>query len=240
VRRALLVVLGVIFFVGCVVARAPAWALFSVVDKQLPPDLHLGVVTGTIWSGKVSSLDYAGFTVSDLRWTLQPLAALGGAPLKLSLQQPLELDAEVGVTTAGELVVKQMTAKGGVEELLETVGFPTMGFDGRVSADLNARFSAAGCQELNGDLVLQSLSGDVAGIETIAPVSAKLSCKPQNILLTVEPGSAANIRGSLNVPMGGMPRGRLTVSPAAGTPLFESLQQFLGLPRNNKDFILQF
>lgn len=239
-RRAVFVLLGVIFFVACVIARAPAWALFSIVEDQIPDDVHLGVVSGTIWSGRISSLDYAGFAVADMSWTLRPLGALSGAPLKLSLQHPLQLDATVGFTTDGELVVKQMTATSGVEDLLDTVGFPTMGFDGLVSADLNARFSAAGCQEIHGDLVLQSLTGDIAGIETIAPVSAKLSCKPRNILLTVEPGSAANIRGSLNVPMGGMPRGRLTVSPAAGTPLFESLQQFLGRPRNNKDFILQF
>lgn len=239
-KRGVLIALGFVFFTGCLLWRAPAWLLVDVAGQQLPEDVQLGTATGSLWSGEFATVTVQGKSLEKLQWQLRPLQLLGGSPLRLKLAQPLELDADIAVGSNQQLQVHKLDARGQLANLLSLAAVPSMGFDGALSAQLSGVFSAGACMELDGKLELKALSGDVEGVAELAPLRASLSCQGRNILVKIDPDNAAKVRGTVSLPLnGGKPRGQITLSPTPGSGLFLSLQDFLGRPRNNKDFIIR-
>jgi general secretion pathway protein N len=123
---------------------------------------------------------------------------------------------------------------------LNAMNVPSMGFDGGISLFLEeAKIDADGCLSVTGTISLDALSGDIDGVESIAPVTASLRCENKRIVLDVDENNAAKVRGVVRISVSGQINGQLLLTPAAGTPLFASLTQFMGRPANGKDFILR-
>ncbi|MEI8298983.1 MAG: type II secretion system protein N [Pseudomonadota bacterium] len=70
----LLTLVGLIVFVGVIVATLPA----SVLVGRLPPDLAVEGVVGTLWNGSADSIRLQGAPLGALSWTAEPLALLSG------------------------------------------------------------------------------------------------------------------------------------------------------------------
>ncbi|MBD2858556.1 type II secretion system protein N [Spongiibacter sp. KMU-158] len=238
-KRVLGISAALLFFLICVIWRAPAWLLVDSLDSHLPPELQLGSASGSLWQGEFSTVQYQGITLEQVSWQLQPIKALQGSPLKLKVKFPVQLDAELGFSQ-GQLKLNALAAKASLASVLDLAGVPSMGFDGRLSAELSGVFGEQGCTEFDGQLELLQLSGDLAGVSQIAPLRADLVCQGRNINLKIAEDNSAKVRGSVRVPLaGGKPTGSIMVSPQANSELYLSLQDFLGRPRNGKDFIIR-
>ncbi len=240
-KRALFICSGFVFFLICILWRAPAWVAMDLLTPQLPRGLSLGQASGSVWRGQLASVQFQNIEIRQLQWRLQILKAISGAPLAVSLKHPAELRVELGIDTERRIHLNTLTADAQLDKLLHVAGLPHMGFRGALLAHASAVFSAQGCESLQGDVKLRRLDSDLTGFESIAPVAAILSCQGRSVSLKIDENNAANIRGAVTLPLnGGKPRGGITISPEPGSELFLSLQDFMGRPRNNKDFIIRF
>jgi general secretion pathway protein N len=238
-KRSVWVFLAVIFFALCLIIATPAWIVRDILVKQQPA-MAVGNVTGRVWSGELDVVQYQGITLSGISWTLNPIGLFSGVPLAIAVTEPVNGAGDVGIGSEDTLQLRNVEVEGKLARLLNAMNFPSMGFDGGISLSLSeAKINAGGCISMAGTVTLNALSGDIEGVETIAPVMANLSCENKRIVLTVDENNAAKVRGIVRISVNGQLNGQLLLSPVAGTPLFKSLTQFMGRPSNGKDFILR-
>lgn len=238
-KRSLWVFIGILFFVICLVVATPAWVVRDVLVNQQPA-MALGNVNGRVWRGELDVVQYQGITLSGIRWTLNPLGFFSGVPLAIAVTEPVQGGGDIGIGSADTLQLRNVNIEGELARLLNAMNFPSMGFDGGISLFLEeAEINAGGCLSMTGTITLNALSGDIDGVESIAPVTASLRCENKRIVLDVDENNAAKVRGVVRISVSGQINGQLLLTPAAGTPLFTSLTQFMGRPANGKDFILR-
>jgi general secretion pathway protein N len=238
-KRGLWGFIGILFFVVCLVVATPAWVVRDVLVNQ-QPTIAFGNVSGRVWRGELDVVQYQGVTLSGIRWTLNPLGFFSGVPLAIAVSEPVQGDGDIGIGSADTLQLRNVNIEGELARLLNAMNFPSMGFDGGISLFLaEATINAGGCLSMTGTITLSSLSGDIEGVESIAPVTASLRCENKRIVLDVDENNAAKVRGVVRISVRGQINGQLLLTPAAGTPLFTSLTQFMGSPANGKDFILR-
>jgi general secretion pathway protein N len=238
-KRNLWVFIGIFFFVICLVVAMPAWVVRDVLVNQQPA-MALGNVSGRVWRGELDVVQYQGITLGGIRWTLNPLGLFTGVPLAIAVSEPVQGDGDVGIGSGNTLQLRNVNIEGELARLLNAMNVPSMGFDGGISLFLEeAKIDADGCLSVTGTISLDALSGDIDGVESIAPVTASLRCENKRIVLDVDENNAAKVRGVVRISVSGQINGQLLLTPAAGTPLFASLTQFMGRPANGKDFILR-
>ena len=227
-----------VVFVIFLLVKAPVWLVSDQVVKNVP-GLELGGVDGSLWHGHVQSLNYQGITAQSLNWDLQVLGFLGGWPLTVSVEQPLTLQAELGLAENQQLKVRRLKANGDIAPLLIAAGLPTMGFEGQYSAMIDsAVLGPNGCQTVVGEFTVSGLRGDVDGIDMLGSIPAVLACRGNALQISIDGNNPAKVRGQLRIPFNGRVSGRVTLTPPPSSALHTSLQQFLGRPKNGKDFIL--
>jgi general secretion pathway protein N len=238
-KRSLWGFIGVFFFVICLVVATPAWVVRDVLVNQQPA-IAFGNVSGRVWRGELDVVQYQGITLGGIRWTLNPLGFFDGVPLAVVVSEPVQGDGNIGIDSADTLQLRNVNIEGELARLLNAMNFPSMGFDGGISLFLaEATINSDGCLSMTGTITLSALSGDIDGVESIAPVTASLRCENKRIVLDVDENNAAKVRGVVRISVSGQINGQLLLTPAAGTPLFTSLTQFMGRPANGKDFILR-
>lgn len=238
--RSLWIVCGAVFFLVCLLLSSPAWLVTDIVAKQIP-ELKLGTVSGRTWRGQIDHLQYGDIHVSQMQWHLSPLGLFRGVPLAISFVSPAKVTGLIGVAAGDTLRLRDIEAHGDIAKLMGVAQLPSMGFDGGVALTLAAaNISSAGCSSVQGSLTLASLLGDIDGISDIAPVSAELGCSNGVLMVVVDENNPSRVRGQVQIMSSGRATGNLTLSPDPGSLLFKSLTQFLGAPRNNADFVLQF
>lgn len=238
-KKALVVFVAVGLFLLFVLAKAPAWLLVDAVKGRLP-GLVPGPASGSIWAGNIQALNYQQFALGDLAWRVRPAALVGGSPLAVSVGSPLQLKANLGVVDGQRLVLDKVSARGDIGPLLEASGLPTMGFSGNFSLLLDsATLGPRGCEAAAGQLIIADVQGDVPGIAELGTLAAKLSCSGGALQLTLDENNPARVRGTLTLSGNGRTRGQVMLSPPPGSELFLSLRDFLGAPRNGKDFVIR-
>ena len=70
----LLTLVGLVVFLGVIVATLPA----SVLVDRLPKDLAVDGVAGTVWNGSADSIRLQGAPLGTFTWNAEPLALLSG------------------------------------------------------------------------------------------------------------------------------------------------------------------
>jgi len=239
-RRWLWFVCGGLFFVLCLLVTSPAWLVTDLALKKLP-QLQLGTVSGSVWRGRVDTAKYGDITVTDLQWQLSLVGLFRGVPLAIDVAGPVEGHANVGVGGNNTLRLRDVSAQGGIAELMAVANLPSMGFDGGLSVELaEASITNTGCVDISGTFTLASLLGDIDGISDIAPVAATLSCENGLLAAVVDENNPTRVRGKVQLMNNGRLKGQLMLTPAPESLLYKSLSQFLGAPRNKTDFVLRF
>lgn len=100
---------GAVYLAG-LVALFPA----SLAVRWFVPDipgLHLGVVEGTIWNGRVNGIDYQGWSPGNATWSLQPLSLFSlaiAADVRLERSGKSPMTANVRVTADGHVRVNAL------------------------------------------------------------------------------------------------------------------------------------
>ncbi len=238
-KRLLIFLMCIVLLVAALLWRAPAWLVADALHGGAD-DLQLGAVSGSLWQGSFSHVGSSAVVVRPLHWQFRPLAMLQGRPLSIRFDEPAKVTAQLGYRDS-TLNVYELLAEGRIASVLAATGIPSMGFDGHFSASaVQAGFTAQGCQQLSGELSIEQLSGDVEGLASLGQIHAVLSCEDGTLTISIDENNPQKLRGSITVDRSGLPRGRMQLSPPAGSELYNSLRQFLGRPRNGSDFILRF
>ena len=237
--RLRLISAGLLVFLAFLLWRAPAWLVTDRVIDAVP-ELRLGQTKGTLWSGELDQVAYQGIHVAAVGWRFRPLGLISGLPLHVSAAAPAKVSANLGSGGGGKLRITDLDIEGDIATLLGAAGLPTMGFGGRYSGNVDeALISTSTCEAISGRLVLESLQGDVAGIEKVAPVVAQISCQGGAVVVQIDEANTMRVRGTLRLRIGGAVNGQVVLSPPPGSELFSSLSQLMGRPRNGKDFLLR-
>ncbi|CAA0087247.1 Uncharacterised protein [Zhongshania aliphaticivorans] len=235
-KRTFWVVFSLLFFIICLVVATPAWVVRDILVKQ-QPSMAIGNVTGRVWQGDLDVAQYQGMTLGGISWTINPLGIVSGFPVTIAVKEPVVGRGKLGLTGAESLRLQNVDVGAKLQRILNAANIPSMGFDGDISLVLDeAELSAGGCASLAGTMSLNTLTGDIDGINTVAPVSANLGCENKRITLVIDENNAARVRGTVRVSFNGQVSGQIQLSPRPGTPLFKSLTQFIGRPSNGKDF----
>ena len=125
-QRSQLIISGTVAVLIFILVLAPATLVLSAL-----PGLSIGAsgVSGSLWNGSAQRISIDGFSLNATRWTIKPLALLGGAlELRLLTSWPggeFEGDLSAGIT--GSLQVKNASVFASLSELSATVGMPASG-----------------------------------------------------------------------------------------------------------------
>ncbi|MGQ3057847.1 MAG: type II secretion system protein N [Nevskia sp.] len=155
-----LLLIGVLSFVGFVVAGAPVAAVWPHLAARLP-SLDLAGLSGTVLAGSASAVSVNGKAVArPLHWSFSPLALLA-ARLGFNVQGELEglqFDGRVARTLGGDLVVDALHGSGSLKGLLNLTGDVFLPVDGSVALSLDSlRLVGNFPKQVTGDLQLSNL-----------------------------------------------------------------------------------
>ncbi|TMP47356.1 general secretion pathway protein GspN [Pseudoalteromonas citrea] len=187
----------VVAFLAFTLYSMPAAVFIQLVDKQLPPSLKLGVITGTVWQGKVSEVRVNNIQLNNVRWDLQASALLLG-DVKGNINFGNARDKSE-ISGKGLFVVSLMnesvtltdtTVRFSVEQAMSQVTLPLpVQAKGRVLLDIDT-FSTGMpyCQALTGEIRSPGISVQgLSGWFDIGALGGELSCKSGDIAVLVDP-----------------------------------------------------
>lgn len=113
-RAAKFIALAVIIYLTGLVTLFPA-SLAIRWFMPATPGLVLGAAEGTVWNGRVSSVEYRGWNIGAADWSLQPLSLLSlavAADVQLERSGQGPLSASVRMTTDGRIEIRNL--QGGI------------------------------------------------------------------------------------------------------------------------------
>jgi len=102
----------------------------------LPDTVALAGINGSVWSGSAREASVGGIYVRNLRWSMQPLALLGGAvgyAIEASPQSG-SIDAKVKIGFGGQITLSELTSSLPLQILESPLGMP--GLRGTANAQI--------------------------------------------------------------------------------------------------------
>ncbi|MBC3765873.1 type II secretion system protein N [Neptunicella marina] len=176
------------------VAHFPARQALGLVD--LPANLQINGVSGTLWQGNIQQVAYQGIPLDDINWTLDTLPLLWGtASLNLTAGNIRDADI-ISLKSALSLSSDRIQAENlqlyvPVNMVLGQLPIPLpVNADGRFKVQIAELDYQQGCQTLSGSG--QWLNAKVAGTQgpiDMGTFSARLACQQKNIRITVDPNN---------------------------------------------------
>jgi len=247
VKKIILVILAVLVYGFFVVAMTPARFVVSLVE--LPRNIQLGTINGSVWSGHVSSINVDGTHLEAISWDVLPshLLALNlAADITVGTKKSeIIAEARVSVSTSSQVTVDNLLAQSTVEHLTTISPLP-MGLTASGKLTMNvARFvySQAWCDTLDGHVELNHANvASSMGQVPLSHAKATLGCDQGTVSATLLP--ATNSLG-IDVMATLSPASHLAVSgnvlPPADAPQdFVNLLQFSGRPDPQGRYPVEF
>lgn len=194
-KKLLLVFIFLISFIIFAAALMPANFALSLFEKQLPKQLQIGQVSGTIWQGKANVVNYQNVQVNRVIWDLDPWSLVTGKLTgKINLGNIREKSAPYGkFNLALGLLSKEVTLNNSKLRVPASLvasqvrlPFPVQS---KGSFELNIAQAISGkpyCEQLSGEVETKELS--VMGLQgwiDVDTIKGKLSCKNGAVALLV-------------------------------------------------------
>ena len=129
---------GLASFFLFMITFIPASVLTGRLDKNLPGNVRIDGVQGTLWSGYVRALDINGWQLRDTRWKINPAALLTGR-LSANIATQVaggEVTADASVSISGNISVRNLEAAGPIMPIAVKLKLPVTG--GRYQVQLTA------------------------------------------------------------------------------------------------------
>lgn len=242
-----LIYFGVASYLLCTLLLSPAsWWLKLL---PLPAELQLGRVSGTLWQGEVSAVQYDSLRLDRLRWNLHGWALFSGkAQLALhsgSLQNPA-MPYINGIVSygLGGAALKDTMLTVPVNQLIPMLPLP-MPVDGTGALVLDISNYQQGqprCRTLSGsaswqDARLQTPTGNWLDLQSLF---GKLHCEDGTVVLTTDNSNllGLDVKALINAEQL-LVNG--TLKPDASLPLeVHQAMQFLGKPDAEGRFPIRF
>ncbi|MCW8093278.1 type II secretion system protein N [Alteromonas sp. ASW11-130] len=188
-----LIFTGIIFFVICMIAYLPA---AQVVNRlELPADIIISGVSGTIWEGKAQQIIVQGLPVKDVQWEISAWSLLLGrihADVVAGNMRDADEIAFKGPINISLLDLKNINSHDAslyfpVDRVLAEVRLPLpVNAGGRFRVLVDELSFAPHCEQLNasGDWLNATVSGTQGPID-FGEYNAKLTCEGRGISIKV-------------------------------------------------------
>ncbi|NRA83153.1 MAG: type II secretion system protein N [Gammaproteobacteria bacterium] len=182
---------AIVIYLVFIVVLLPANFVLS--QLELPKNIKLGMAQGTLWQGRVNTVQYGDLTINNVRWQLQASALLlGKIEIDLVVGQPKDSirgNGLLGYSFSG-VSVEGLTLSAPVAELTKLAPLP-YGLIATGKVRLTVSDFSQGqpwCQSLSGKLKLTN--SDISsgfGAITVVTAQALLSCDNGDIVAVVNP-----------------------------------------------------
>lgn len=213
-------------FVGGVIMLAPAAKVIGLSGIAEQPGVQISGVDGRLLSGVITQVTSGQIQLSDLNWSLQPAALLGGkvaADLGFKLQNSIPARGHVVAAPSGVVTLKDWRTSLGIQELKPLLNLPFIPLDGRASLQLDkARVGANQRPEyVRGSLQLTNVKWTL--LRPAAPLGAfrvDIDTNEDGVIVgTVSDDNAdIGLAGTITLNPDGSYLADLAISPRAQTP----------------------
>lgn len=186
------IILGVVVFLVFAIVQMPASHVLRFVD--LPPNIKLGAIQGTVWNGNTAFVETPDVLLESVQWQLSPWRLLLlqlSADVKVGGTDPSSTIKGAGQVTLslGDVAIDDLKLSFPATKAIEHVSLPIpIDADGRLHLDIE-EFSQGEplCDDLGGNVTWRQAS-------VITPVSeiplsrlvGDLSCREGNIALVLK------------------------------------------------------
>ncbi|AOT06753.1 type II secretion system protein N [Pseudoalteromonas luteoviolacea] len=241
-KNAVSVVLAFLFaFIVFTVVSIPAPIALQLAQSHIPPNIRLGTVTGTLWDGKVSGVQYQNLQFNDVKWQINGWALFTGQVQgKLNFgnaRQSTEISgrSNFAVSLLGNSIeLDNTTLRFSVEQAMRQVNLPLpVDAKGRVILELDEYNSGQPyCESLKGDISSPDIQvKGMSGWFSIGELSGVLSCKSGDIAIVVEPENLLGLRADATLAENMQFKVAGNVKPDASLPKeVHDAVKFLGRP----------
>lgn len=243
-------VVALLLYIVFLVALFPANYAINTVKEMgaLPPNVSLGNATGSVWKGRLSSVNYDGITFENIRWDLSVLSILTGslnADVKIGQRgSKIKGDGRLSYSAQG-LSVNDLTLNAPVDYLTTLSPLPYgLTSTGKMNLSINEFIPAQPwCSNLAGqvtitEVLVQSGFGQLA----VDKVTAVLSCPQGRLQATLQPSTnTLGINGTayLTKKRGYVLDAKI-VPPASASNDYLSVLNFSGQPNAQGQYVFKY
>ena len=203
---------------------------------ELPKNVAVGKVSGSIWQGEITSLVVDGVTISKLETELSFFSLLMFSPeIKLSFGDPLLKGPEGNVTISGlftDITIEHMVLSAEANLIASKLQLP-IPITAHDYIDLNIEHFVIGqpiCHELVGNISWQKAAVTALGEKVqLGELTAKLTCQQGKLVMEINPKNDLGLSFTASVGQGFRASGDGYLTPTDKTP--QAIQQrlpFLG------------
>jgi len=128
-RNYLLAGAGIASFVFFTLASIPAGVLTGLLEKNTSAGMHPGGIEGTVWHGRINSLDIGGWRLRNTSWNVNPAALLlGRISANIGTRfSGSELTADASISVTGSVSVRDLDAAGQIAPIAARFNLPVTG-----------------------------------------------------------------------------------------------------------------
>ncbi|MBE1300451.1 MAG: type II secretion system protein N [Alteromonadaceae bacterium] len=184
--------LGFCAYLVFLVSELPANQVLSRVN--LPQQLSIQGVSGSVWSGRAESIRYAGTTVFNAQWNLRFLPLLlGRASIDIKAgdrrdSDSISINGHISLSK-GKILADNLQMYIPTDIVMANLAIPLpVNASGRFKVDINQLVYPQSCQELqgNGQWLNAGVAGTSGNIE-LGQFDATLACQEDKIAVKVAP-----------------------------------------------------
>jgi general secretion pathway protein N len=194
----------VVYFIFLIV-KLPAVHVLSII--QLPKEVSVIGVSGTVWKGQAQRAQANGLPVNNLNWSLSFLPLLLGeisADIKAGNIRDIDQISATGhISFSGQRIQADDLLAYIPTNLvmgLLTLPIPVQA-DGRFKVQLNEVDYEAGCQTLTGKgQWLNANYTSTTGVIELGNFDAELSCQDGNVVVDVKPPNSFSLTAKAMIP----------------------------------------
>ena len=200
-----LLLYGFICYLIFVLATIPAQQVWQFVPQQNRVRLQTGYIQGTLWSGRIDSLQLNQLMLGQLQWDLNVLPLfIGRLDLDIKINGPLgQLQSNLAVSLDGSLQASNFSGEIPADSLNPYTLPATL--DGAISLDIQKLIYLANQQlQLDGEILWRKAS--ISVMQTMEIGEVRIISKAEDngsILHITNKNSALGIEGSIKLSANG-------------------------------------
>ncbi len=203
------IVLGIIAYLGFVIAYLPAVHIASIVSEQSKQQVRLSSVSGTLFNGKAMSLEAAGFQINNVEWSLNPWALIAlranidvkGGAIRNSEQIYVNSSASVSLLSPENFSLKDTQLFVPAKSVLSQFRLPVaVTANGRFRVDIESLTMDPTCTELSGKGAWLNAQVDTPQAPVnLGSFEADMSCDAGNLSVNILPENTLQLSANVLV-----------------------------------------
>lgn len=244
--------LGVFIFAYLifVLATIPANVIVGMVE--LPKNIKLGTVSGSLWSGKAAAIQIDNDVISNLSWNLSPLSLIVGginAEVKFGKSRGKETISGKGDVATdfsfSSVDLNNFVLRYPASGLVQKMNLPIPAtLSGQVVFNINDyQQGKPYCEQLDGKITWNKASADVMGKKVaLGKLAAQLGCDKGQVALNIKEKNPLGLQFDALIGEKGNLSGKGFVKPdgTMSTDVHNTVQQLFGPADSQGRFALKF